>query len=142
MYFSAFTFCSNRACPLPFAYSCRLPACDAAGCQPATLPARDNAMAIKRPIVGDILMFRYPLSTSFKHYIYSDFPRGRRLSWRYCFMDFRDVVEVLQVKEGWIGRGWIVGIKFLAPDGRHVWTSYSNGWYRQQLYMLKIEVAP
>ena len=102
------------------------------GCQP-------EAMAIPRPIVGDILMFRNPPPSTFAHYIYSGFPRGRRLSRRQCFMDFGEFVEVLEVQDAWIRWEWFVAIKFRAPDGQHVWTNYPKGY---QAYMLKIEVDP
>ena len=39
---------------------------------------KQRYVPLELPVEGDALLFRYPNSVTFKHFVYDDFPQGRK----------------------------------------------------------------
>ena len=105
-------------------------------CIPARAPCRLSKFSMapygrSTPQVGDTLHFKYHASNTFKHKIYTDFPRGRTIKRTELFMDFSRPIVVEEVRRRTIGGSTFVAVAFFYEVGAPelLWTNFSkNGW--------------
>ena len=73
-------------------------------------------------VEGDALLFRYPNSVTFKHFVYDD-------------VDFASPIYVESVRTGLIVEKMFVAVSFTLDSNRTVWTNYSKESFK---YMVKV----
>ena len=83
--------------------------------------------------VGDVLEFRYPDASRFRHRFYDDFPHGRRVHAAEAYVDLHGQILVDDVRTGTFDGKIFVGVQFRAHNGMILWTNFSKGdeeWMR------------
>ena len=96
---------------------------------------KQRYVPLELPVEGDALLFRYPNSVTFKHFVYDDFPHGRKIRANEDFVDFGSPIYVESVRTGLIRQKMYVAVSFTTDSNRIVWTNYSKESFK---YMVKV----
>ena len=81
---------------------------------------------VELPEHGDCLLFRFPSRPTFKHFVYDDFPSGRKVRADEAFVDFAEAIYVEEVRTAEIRGKMYVAESFVLSPGLTVWTNYSK----------------
>ena len=76
------------------------------------------------PKRGDTLMWRFPHSEYYKHFVYADFPGGRKVRQTEAYVDFTDPIVVDEVRTAIIDSKMYVAVSFVFGPGLLLWTKY------------------
>ena len=93
---------------------------------------------LELPEPGECLLFRFPSSLTFKHFVYDDFPEGRKIRADEAFVDFASPIYVEEVRTGEIMGKMFVAVAFMLDSGLTVWTNYSKEAFK---YMVKVRAS-
>ena len=79
---------------------------------------------LQLPEQGDRLLFRFPDSSTFNHFVYDDFPQGRNNRAEEAFVDFARPIFVEEVRIHEIRGKMYVAVSFTLNSNLTVWANY------------------
>ena len=75
-------------------------------------------------------MWRFPHSEYYKHFVYADFPGGRKVRQTEAYVDFTDPIVVDEVRTAKIDSKMYVAVSFVFGPGLVLWTKYLKEDFR------------
>ena len=82
------------------------------------------------PKRGDTLMWRFPHSEYYKHFVYDDFPAGRKVRGTEESVDFMEPIYGDEVRTAKIDTKMYVAVSFVLGPGLKLWANYSKETFR------------
>ena len=86
-----------------------------------------------RPLVGDIMSFRYPDEAY--HRFYNDFPGGRRVRPFEAYVDLNGPIIVLDVRVADSDGVEIIAVQFRSHNGTLLWTTFAKDGVMKMNYV-------